>query len=427
MNEIEKLDAWEVLDSRGNPTVRVRVKVDGSRGIFTVPAGASTGTHEALEIRDKGRERFGGKGVLGAIEAVRNKISPLLEGREATDQEGIDRLLLEEDGTPNLSSLGANSVLGVSGAVARAAASSLNVPLYEYLSIEGPGKIPISPIQMLGGGLHAEGGIEIQDFSIIPVEAETYLESLEIVWSVRKALKEIVVSRGNLPLIAEEGGFGLPFKEIDEAFELLEEGIDRAGYEPDREGVAIALDVAASHFYDSERGAYVLETLDLELDTEEMIDFLEGIIRKYPIVSLEDPLSEDDWCGWTQLMRRVGEKVQLIGDDLLATNVERLGRAIEENAVNAILVKPNQVGTITQTIEVVRRAKESEISPVVSARSGETCDSTISDLAVALNAGQLKVGSIRGSERLSKFNRLLEIDKETELGFAGTDSFPIDL
>lgn len=421
MTTIDGVDAWEVLDSRGDPTVRARVEADGASGTFTVPSGASTGAHEAVERRDEGT-RFRGRGVRDAVLAVRNELADVLEGRDVTAQATIDAALVDADGTENLSRVGANAVLAVSGAVAHAAADAREQPLYESLAAtagrDEPGNLPLPMVNVLSGGLHAEGGIEVQDFLAVPVGADSYPEALETVWDVRVAVRDRIVDSGHRPLIADEGGFSPPLDSIDDAFELLLDGIGDAGYEPG-DDVAFAVDVAASHFY--EGGQYRLESLDRTLETEGMVDLVSGWVEEYPVVSIEDPLAEDDWPAWGALADRLADEVQLLGDDLLVTDVDRVERAVDASAANSVLVKPNQAGTITRAIEVVERAQDAGWATVVSARSGETCDATIADLAVALDAGQIKIGSLARSERLAKYNRLVEIDRERS-GFAGADA-----
>jgi enolase len=425
---ITAVDAWEVLDSRGDPTVRVACEVDGEagseRGVFTVPAGASTGAHEATERRD-GNDRYGGRGVRGAVAAVREELAPAVVGMDAADQRAVDATLEERDGSEDLSRLGANAVLGVSGAVAHAAAAARAVPLYVHvaaLADRDPGRVPLPMVNLLSGGLHATGGIEIQDFLVIPAGAETYPEAIETVHAVRSALRERLIADGHRPLVADEGGFAPPLESVDEAFSLLESAVGEAGQEPSREDVAFAVDVAATHFYDAAAGTYRLESLGRELDREGMLDLVEGWTERYPLVSVEDPLAEDDWEGFAALCERLNEagvQCQVLGDDLLATNAGRVGRAVDEGAASAVLVKPNQAGTLSRTVDVASRAREAGLATVVSARSGETCDATIADLAVGLDAGQIKIGSLARSERLAKYNRLLGIDHRAERGYAG--------
>lgn len=417
MTTVESVDAWEVLDSRGEPTVRVAVETASGRGVFTVPSGASTGTHEVVERRDGG-DRYGGAGVTEAVAAVRDELASVVEGRDATDQEAFDAALVEADGTPNLSRLGGNAVLGVSGAVAHAASDALGVPLYEYLAPDaGPGRLPLPMVNVLSGGLHAEGGIKIQDFLVVPAGAESYPEALETAWAVRRAVRDRIVDAGHRPLVADEGGFAPPLSGVEEAFDLLAAGARDAGFEPARDDVAFAVDVAATHFYDADAGEYALDSLDRRLDAAGMADLVAEWVESYPVVSVEDPLAEDDWQGWRDLARRL-DGVQLLGDDLLVTNPARLDRAVETGAATAVLVKPNQAGTLTRAVEVLEGAQSEGLNPVVSARSGETCDATIADLAVARDADQIKIGSLARSERLAKYNRLLEIDRETDCGLA---------
>jgi len=439
MTEITGVDAWEVLDSRGDPTVRVRVEAGNASGTFTVPAGASTGAHEAVERRD-GDDRYGGRGVRDACAAVRDDLAPAVEGRSVTDQVGVDEALVDCDGTEALSRLGANAVLGVSGAVAHAAADATDRPLYAVLAPEsGPGDLPIPMINVLSGGLHAAADLPIQDFLAVPVGAATYPEALEMVWDVRRAAgARISVERhstGNRttsgdgagdhpPSVADEGGFVPPVADADAAFDYLVGAIRDAGYAPGDE-VAIAVDVAATHFYDADADRYDLagETLDREAMVDRVVDWVDT----HPVHSVEDPLAEDDWDGWERLADRVGDRVQLLGDDLFATNAGRLDRAVESGAANAALIKPNQAGTITRTRRVLEATQDADWAPVVSARSGETCDATIADLAVGLDAGQIKIGSLARSERLAKYNRLLGIDRAYDGGFAGSDALaPLD-
>lgn len=419
MTTIEAVDAWEVLDSRGNPTVRARVHAAGESGTFTVPAGASTGSHEAVELRDGG-DRFGGMGVSRAVRAVNDELAPVVVGHDVTEQATVDKALVDADGTENLSTLGANAVLAVSGAVARTAAVVRGEPLYESLAPDEPGALPRPMVNILSGGLHAHGGVEIQDFLVIPRGAKTYSEAIETVWDVRRAVRDRISETGVRPLVADEGGFSPPMDGIADAFELLEAGIVDAGYEPAVDDVAFAVDVAATHFYDEDTERYHLETEDVTVDRDGMIELLLEWVDTYPIVSLEDPLFEDDWDGWTRFSDRLGD-VQLLGDDFLVTDRGRLDRAVEAGAANAVLVKMNQAGTITRTADVIERAQEAGMSTVVSARSGETCDSTMADLAVAYGAGQLKVGSLARSERLAKYNRLFKLETELDPTLAELD------
>ena len=422
---ITAVDAWEVLDSRGDPTVRVAIEAGDARGVFTVPAGASTGTHEAVERRDGG-ERYGGRGVRGAVESVREELAPIVIDRDAAAQERIDRALVECDGTGDLSRLGSNAVLGVSGAVAHAAAAALDRPLHTHLaSLAGsspdhnPERLPMPIVNVLSGGLHARGGIEIQDFLVVPIGAASYPEALHTAWQVRRATREEILAAGHRPLVADEGGFAPPLDSIAAAFSLLGDAAREAGFEVGVD-IGFAVDVAATHFYDAERNEYAFESLDRTLDRDGMIDLVTEWASEYPLVSIEDPLAEDDWRGWERLAVALPDETALLGDDLLASNPDRLEQAIDTGAVSAVLVKPNQAGTITRTIEVFGAAQAADLPTVVSARSGETSDRTIADLAVGLDTEYIKIGSLARSERLVKYNRLLEIDRASDsLGFAG--------
>ncbi|QPV62444.1 phosphopyruvate hydratase [Halosimplex litoreum] len=418
MTEITDVRAWEVLDSRGDPTVRAAVEAGDVTGRFTVPAGASTGRHEAVERRDGG-DRYRGLGVRDAVAAVNDDLAPLVTGRDATDQSELDAAMVDHDGTASLERLGANAVLAVSGAVARAASAATDRPLHDHLAAthDTAQSLPLPMVNVISGGLHAEGGIEVQDFLVVPTGAETYGEALEAAWDVRRAVRDGIVADGHRPLVADEGGFAPPLARVRDAFERLVRGIESAGYEPGRDA-AIAVDVAASHFYDANAETYEIESEGRTLDRAGMADLVAEWVDAYPVVSVEDPLAEDDWDGWVGLADRLPAGVQLLGDDLLVTNADRLDRAFERGAASAVLVKPNQAGTLTRAVEVVREAERAGLAPVVSARSGETCDATIADLAVGLGAGQIKIGSLARSERLAKYNRLLEIDRERSLPLA---------
>jgi len=418
MTEITDVTAWEVLDSRGNPTVRARVEAADATGTFTVPAGASTGRFEAVELRDGG-ERYGGMGVQSAVEHVNEDLAPLVTGRDVTDQAGVDAVMTAHDGTESLESLGANAVLAVSGAVCRAASALAGRPLHDHLAAtEGVEQsMPLPMVNVISGGLHAEGGIEIQDFLVIPTGADSYSEALETAWDVRRAVRNSIVADGHRPLVADEGGFAPPLSDVDDAFSLLVEAIDAAGYVPGTD-VALAVDVAATHFYDADEETYGIDSIDRTLGREGMISLVAEWVESYPLVSVEDPLAEDDWEGWIRLSDRLPDGVQLLGDDLIVTNADRLARAIERDAASAVLVKPNQAGTMTRAMSVVADADRAGLATVVSARSGETCDSTMADLAVGLGAGQIKIGSLARSERLAKYNRLLEIERLSGLELA---------
>ncbi len=414
--------AREVLDSRGVPTVEVDVTLaSGARGRAIVPSGASTGRHEALEFRDGNPARYQGKGVRHAVRHVNEVLGPAVMGVDAVSQHVVDALLLETDGTPNLRRLGGNAVLGISLATAHAAAAGLGLPLYRYLGGSQGREMPVPMVNILSGGLHARGIVDFQDFLLIPLSARSFSEALVMVRNVYHAMGEILTERGASTLVADEGGLAPAVDESDAvtganeaAVQLLVQAIEKAGYRPG-EDAAIGLDVAATHFY--HEGEYRLSAENRTLSSAEMVDLLVRWVEAYPIISIEDGLAEDDWSGWQQLTARVGGRVQLIGDDLFVTNTQRLQQGIERNAANAVLVKVNQVGTLTAAVATLRLARAHGYLPVVSARSGETEDATIADLAVGTNAGQIKIGSITRSERLAKYNQVLRI--EEELGAQG--------
>ena len=411
---IVAVDAWEVLDSRGNPTLRVRVDTADAHGTFSVPSGASTGRYEAVERRDGG-ERFGGKGVLQAAAAVRDVLAPVACGHEVTEQATIDAALVAADGTDDLSRLGANAILGVSGAVARATANARDRPLYASLAPDGPGRLPLPMVNLLSGGAHAPGGLAIQDVLAVPVGADDYSRAIELVWEVRRALRARLERQGHRPLVADEGGFAPVLPDASTAFELVVDAIEAAGHRPGLD-VALGVDVAAGELFDGSR--YDLGGTG-PIAPAAMLDTVVGWCDRFPIVTIEDPLDADDWDGWATLRRRL-EGVQLLGDDFLVTDRVRLDRAIERDAATAVLVKPNQTGTITRAMGVIDAARAADVAPVVSARSGETADATIADLVVATDAGQLKVGSLARSERLAKWNRLLDVAHRTDLPYAGS-------
>lgn len=422
MTPVTGVTAWEVLDSRGNPTVRTEVAAGDAVGRFTVPSGASTGQYEAVERRDE-TGRYRGRGVRNAVRAVSEALAPVVTGMDVTDQTAIDTALVECDGTENLSRLGANAVLGVSGAVAHAAADVVDRPLYEVIGDSGAGRLPVPMVNIISGGLHAKGGIEVQDLLVVPIGRSSFAAALEDVWAVRQALRDRILETGRRPLVADEGGFAPSVSGIEDAFGLLTGAIEDAGFDPSRDDVAMALDVAATHFYDRRAGAYRLKSHGQTLSAEEMVETVCEWVDTYPIVSIEDPLDESDWSHWRMLSDRIADDVQLLGDDLVATNADRLTRALDEDAATAVLVKPNQAGTLSRAVDVTRRAQSANAAPVVSARSGETADWTIADLAVALDAGQIKIGSLARSERLSKYNRLLELETRHDLPYAGAGVF----
>ncbi|MBZ5564259.1 MAG: phosphopyruvate hydratase [Acidobacteriia bacterium] len=409
MSLIAAIRAREVLDSRGNPTVEVDVFLDdGARGRALVPSGASTGKAEALELRDGDPQRYLGRGVLEAVTHVDHVIAQALAGADAADQATVDRRLRELDGTPNKRRLGANAVLGVSLAVARAAAASAGKPLYQYLGGVAAVELPVPMVNIMSGGLHGGGNIDFQDFQVIPLRAQRYSEALHDVAVIYHTMKDVLKSRGVFEAgVADEGGYAPRLSSNEAAFELMVEAIERAGFQPGRDA-AIAVDVAASHFF--EKGRYHLAADDAELDAEDMVKRLTDWAGRYPILSIEDGLGEEDWHGWKLLTERLGARCQLIADDLFVTNPERLGKGIREGIANAVLVKMNQIGTLSETLEVVELARQHGYRAVISARSGETEDDSIADLAVATGAGQIKIGAITRSERLAKYNRLLRIE-----------------
>lgn len=425
---IEDVIGREILDSRGNPTVEVEVLLlDGARGRAIVPSGASTGVHEALELRDGEADRFGGKGVLDAVENVNSEIAETLVGWDATEQKAIDMTMIELDGTDNKSRLGANAILGTSLAVAKAAALSLDLPLYRYIGGVYAHVLPVPMLNILNGGAHTGWqSTDAQEFMIMPFGAESFSEGLRWGAEIYHTLKKVLKDRGYTALVGDEGGYAPALKANAEAVEVILEAIEKAGYKPG-EQVAIALDPAASEFYESESGLYHLRTEGKKLSSEEMVSFWKSWVEQYPIVSIEDGLAQDDWEGWQLLVREVGGRVQIVGDDLLVTNPERVRRAIRESAANALLVKLNQIGSLTETIEAVETCHRAGWRAVTSHRSGETEDTTIADLAVALNMGQIKTGAPARSDRVAKYNQLLRI--EEQLGdtakFAGWDALAV--
>ncbi len=418
--DIARIHAREVLDSRGNPTVEVEVALKGGgSGRAIVPSGASTGRHEALELRDGDPERYGGRGVLRAVANVNDVIGPHVCGKDtdARDQAALDDLLRALDGTPDKSNVGANAILGVSLGAAHAAADGLREPLYRYLGDNRMPLLPLPMVNIISGGQHSNWSLDLQDFLAIPVGAASYGQALEWCGAVYRGMRLLLEQRGILPGgVADEGGFGPALPANRDALELMVDAIGAAGLKPGvKDDVAIGLDVAATEFF--REGWHRLHREGRDLTTGEMVEMLAGWVGAYPIVSIEDGLAEDDWEGWQALNARVGDRVQLIGDDLFTTNPSRLRMGIERKAANAVLVKPNQIGTLTETLEVVSMAQAAGFLPVISARSGETEDSTIADLAVGTAAGQIKIGSVTRSERLAKYNRLLRI--EDELGEDG--------
>jgi enolase len=420
---VEDVIAREVLDSRGNPTVEVEVFLDGGAvGSAIVPSGASTGAHEAVELRDGDRERYGGKGVLTAVRNVNDAIRPELIGADAVDQVSVDRLLIDLDGTPNKGRLGANALLGVSMAVARAAAEAVALPLYRYLGGAGARVLPVPLVNILNGGKHAVDSTDFQEFMIAPLGAPSFREALRWAAETFHALGALLHERGFATTVGDEGGYAPSLESNEAAISVVLEAIERAGYAPGTQ-IAIALDPAATELYAD--GSYVLAREGRTLTPDDLIGFWLDWVHRYPIVSLEDGLAEDDWDSWRTLTERAGSRLQIVGDDLLVTSTERLARAIELHAANSILVKLNQIGTVTETIEAVEMAQRAGWTAVISHRSGETEDTTIADLAVALNTGQIKTGSISRGERIAKYNRLLRIEEElADAGeYAGATAF----
>ncbi|MEX2263270.1 MAG: phosphopyruvate hydratase [Bryobacteraceae bacterium] len=407
---IRSIRALEILDSRGNPTLSVEVEASsGVRAAAQVPSGASTGKHEAVELRDGDPARYSGKGVRRAVENVERVLAPALEGQPVEEQAEIDGAMIALDGSPDKSRLGANALLGISCAVARVAAQSLGVPLWQYLAGNRTPALPLPMVNILSGGLHAGKNLEFQDFLAIPSGMESYSEALEAVVDVHKAARALLIEGGYaLTGVADEGGWGPLLPSNEAALRMLTQAIERAGYVPGRD-VSIALDVAATHFHCD--GRYQLSSESRTLESGELVELLAGWAGRYPVVSIEDGLAEDDWEGWKVLTARLGNRLQLIGDDLFTTNPRRLERGIRDGAANAVLVKMNQIGTLTETFTVLDKALAAGFHAVISARSGETEDSFLADLAVASGAGQIKVGSITRSERLAKYNRLLEIER----------------
>jgi len=415
MKTIKSIRARQILDSRGNPTIEVEAELtDGTVGCTAVPSGASTGTHEAMELRDDDPSHFHGMGVLKAIANIREKIAPALMGVSALDQAKVDQIMVELDGTKNKANLGANAILGVSLAVTHAAASSQGMQLYRYIGAEKAHLLPVPMMNIINGGKHAADSVDFQEFMVVPVEATSFAHALQIGSEVYHSLKKVLKSRGESTSVGDEGGFAPALPSNKEAVEVIMAAIEAAGYRPG-EQCFIAIDPAASEFYDS--GRYNLTKEGLSLSREEMVDYYCQLVSTYPIISIEDGMAEDDWEGWKLLKEKTGNKLQIVGDDLYATNRERLGRGIAEQASNSILIKLNQIGTLSETLAVIMMAKEANWTTVISHRSGETEDTTISDLAVAVNAGQIKAGAPCRSERVAKYNRLLRI--EEELGTRG--------
>ena len=412
MSIITDVYAREVLDSRGNPTVEVEVVLDdGSFGRAMVPSGASTGAFEAVELRDTESARYLGKGVLTAVENVNETIAEEILGLDATDQRSVDSALLELDGTPNKGKLGANAILGVSLAVARAAAESTELTLYSYVGGANAHVLPVPMMNILNGGAHADNNVDLQEFMIMPVGASTFAEGLRWCAEIYHTLKKVLQERGLATGVGDEGGFAPDLESNEAALQLIVDACMKAGYTPG-EQIRFALDPATTEIYDEARGVYVLAGEGRELTSAQMVDFWEGLVDRYPIISIEDGMSEEDWDGWKLLTDRLGKRIQLVGDDLFVTNTERLSKGIEMGVANSILIKVNQIGSLTETLEAIEMAKTAGYTCVMSHRSGETEDTTIADLAVAVNAGQIKTGAPARSDRVAKYNQLLRIEEE---------------
>ncbi|MFA6855984.1 MAG: phosphopyruvate hydratase [Treponema sp.] len=408
---IENITAMEILDSRGNPTVQAQVTLaDGSTGTAAVPSGASTGTFEAVELRDGDKFRYQGKGVLKAVENVNTVIADELKGMDAREQAELDRTMIALDGTPNKAKLGANAVLAVSLAAAKAAAASVGIPLYRYIGGAAARTLPVPMMNILNGGAHASNNVDIQEFMVMPVGAPSFREGLRWCAEVFHSLKKVLDGRGLSTAVGDEGGFAPNLKDDEDAVAAILEAVEKAGYHAGDQ-FRIAMDPASSEWYEKD-GSYFLPKKQKRMSTEELINFWEKLAAKYPIISIEDGLAEEDWDGWKELTSRLGNKIQLVGDDLFVTNTARLSKGISQGAGNSILIKLNQIGSLTETIEAVQTAQKAGYTAVISHRSGETEDTTIADLAVALNAGQIKTGAPSRSERVAKYNRLLAIEHE---------------
>lgn len=412
MSTIADIVAREILDSRGNPTVEVDVYLeDGTMGRFAVPSGASTGAYEAVELRDGDKERYLGKGVLKAVDNVNTLIAPELVGCDALNQPEIDQILIDLDGTPNKGKLGANAILGVSVAVAKAAAEFLGVSLYQYIGGVNAKTLPVPMMNILNGGKHADNNVDIQEFMVMPAGAASFAEALRMGAEIFHNLKAVLKAKGYNTAVGDEGGFAPNLNSNEEAIQVILEAIDKAGYKAGQD-VFIALDVASTELWQD--GKYVLAGEGKTLTSDQMIDFYESLANKYPVISIEDGLSEDDWEGWKKLTDRLGKKIQLVGDDLFVTNTEKLANGIKNSTANAILVKVNQIGTLTETLDAIEMAKRAGYTAVISHRSGETEDSTIADIAVATNAGQIKTGAPSRTDRVAKYNQLLRIEEELD-------------
>ncbi len=425
MSYITDVFAREILDSRGNPTVEVEVALDdGSFGRAAVPSGASTGQFEAVELRDSDSGRYLGRGVRQAVENVNEVIAPEIVGLDATDQRMIDTALLALDGTPNKSKLGANAILGVSMAVVKAAAESTELTLYSYIGGVNAHQLPVPMMNILNGGMHADNNVDLQEFMVMPVGATTFAEGLRMCTEVYHTLKKVLQDMGLATGVGDEGGFAPDLESNEAALRVIAAAVDQAGYTLG-EQIMFALDPATTEIYDAERGVYMLKGEGKELTSEQMVDFWADLVERYPIISIEDGMAEEDWDGWRLLTERLGRKVQLVGDDLFVTNTERLRRGIDTGVANSILIKVNQIGTLTETLEAIEMAKRAGYTTVISHRSGETEDTTIADIAVAVNAGQIKTGAPARSDRVAKYNQLLRIEEELcdSAVYPGMDAF----
>lgn len=413
MSTIADVYAREILDSRGNPTIEVDVYLeDGTLGRAAIPSGASTGAYEAVELRDDDAGRYLGKGVTKAVDNVNTVIAPELVGLDALDQVGIDQLLIELDGTPNKGNLGANAILGVSLAVAKAGANFVGLPLYQYIGGVNAKELPVPMMNILNGGKHADNNVDLQEFMVVPAGATTFAESLRMGVEVYHHLKSVLKKKGLSTSVGDEGGFAPNLKSNEEALEVIVEAITKAGYKPG-EDIYLAIDVAANELY--KEGKYVLAGAEITRTADEMIEFYARLVDQFPIVTIEDGLAEDDWEGWKKLTERLGKKIQLVGDDIFVTNMERLGKGIELGVANSILIKVNQIGTLTETLDCIEMAKRAGYTTIISHRSGETEDSTIADIAVATNAGQIKTGAPSRTDRVAKYNQLLRIEEELDM------------
>lgn len=412
MSRIVDVKAREILDSRGNPTVEVEVFLeDGTLGRAAVPSGASTGEYEAVELRDGDKKRYGGKGVLKAVDNVNTKIGPKVKGMDARDQRALDAFMIELDGTPNKAKFGANAILGVSLAAAKGAAISCKLPLYRYLGGANGHLLPVPMMNIINGGKHADNNVDLQEFMIMPVGAPNFKEALRTGAEVFHALKSVLHGKGLNTAVGDEGGFAPDLKSNEEALQVIMEAIQKAGYQPGKD-VRIALDPAASSFYDKDKKKYVLKAeAQKEKTSQEMVEFYSALVDKYPIISIEDGLDENDWDGFKLMTEKLGKKIQIVGDDLFVTNTEKLKQGIEKGITNSILIKVNQIGTLTETLDCIQMAQKAGFTAIVSHRSGETEDTTISDIVVATNAGQIKTGSTSRTDRIAKYNQLLRIEE----------------